>query len=54
MSNSEKDTRYCVKCNVKNCVYHSGDDNCDAGNIEVGPSQACDCNETECQTFMAK
>lgn len=55
MNSNEKDTRFCVKCDVSNCVYHAKDNKCDAGNIEVGPSHSCsDDNETKCKTFIAK
>lgn len=50
----EKDTRCCIKCDVSNCVYHAKGNVCDAGNIEVGPSQANDKADTLCRTFVAK
>lgn len=52
--NCGKDTKCCIKCGVENCVYHTEGNICDAGNIEVGPSRASDCSDTECKTFTAK
>ncbi len=40
-----------IKCNVKSCIYHEGNQKCTAGAIEVGPSNACSCSETLCTTF---
>lgn len=40
-----------IKCQVKNCVYHSPQSSCCAGKIEVGPSHASDSTETICATF---
>lgn len=46
-----------IKCNVSNCVYHSGKSTCTAEEIHVAcqcEHKACDCRETECGTFEAK
>lgn len=43
-----------VKCDVKNCVHHSGKDSCTANCIEVGTYDACVCGETVCTTFELK
>ncbi len=44
-----------IKCNVESCVYHSGEGHCHAGHITVGGDRrACECCETECNTFKAK
>ncbi len=40
-----------IKCDVKNCVYHTGDSKCMAGNIKIGSQNACSCSETACATF---
>ena len=40
-----------IKCDVKNCVYHTGDCSCMAGSIHVGSQDACSCGETKCSTF---
>jgi hypothetical protein len=32
-----------VGCDVKNCVYHDGDNYCTATKINVGPSYATSC-----------
>ena len=45
-----------VKCNVTNCVYHTMNNCCEAGAIEVEPcAEHCNCStETACKTFKAK
>ncbi|MCQ2429037.1 MAG: DUF1540 domain-containing protein [Clostridia bacterium] len=40
-----------VCCDVKNCVYHEGDDRCTAKEITVGPSYADTSSDTACATF---
>ena len=43
-----------VMCDVKNCVYHAGQNNCYAGKISVGPREAnCSAN-TSCATFKPR
>ena len=43
-----------VTCDVKNCAYHEGQNNCCAGCISVGPREA-DCSaNTNCATFKPK
>lgn len=43
-----------VVCDVKNCYYHQGQNNCYAGCISVGPREA-DCSaNTNCATFKPK
>ena len=43
-----------IVCDVKNCVYHAGQNNCYAGCISVGPREA-DCSaNTNCATFKPK
>lgn len=43
-----------VSCDVKNCVYHDGDNYCTADRISVGPSYASCCGDTVCATFKQK
>ena len=43
-----------IKCDVKNCVYHSGKNECCAGCISVGPHSASSSTDTACVTFKAK
>ena len=44
-----------IKCNVDSCIYHSAENRCHAGHITVGGDRcACECCETECNTFKAK
>ncbi|HIU36165.1 MAG TPA: DUF1540 domain-containing protein [Candidatus Fimenecus excrementigallinarum] len=46
-----------IKCNVSNCVYHSGVSTCTAKEIQVAcqcAGKPCECSETECGTFQAK
>ena len=43
-----------VMCDVRNCAYHSGANECHAGCICVGPHEAnCSAN-TSCATFKPK
>ena len=43
-----------VHCDVKNCAYHDGQNECYAGTILVGPCEAgCSAN-TSCATFKPK
>ena len=43
-----------VMCDVKNCAYHNGANECYAGCICVGPREAnCSAN-TSCATFKPK
>ncbi len=43
-----------VLCDVKNCVYHDGENHCTAERINVGPSYATSCTDTVCATFKQK
>lgn len=43
-----------VHCDVRNCVYHDGDDTCSANKISVGPTFAVSSNDTICATFKPK
>ena len=43
-----------IKCDVKNCVYHNGKNECCAGCISVGPHSASSSTDTACVTFKAK
>ena len=51
------DSSQCIKgivCDVKNCMYHEGENHCYAGTISVGPRNA-DCSaNTNCVTFKPK
>lgn len=40
-----------IQCDVSNCVYHEQNGTCHAENIQVGPSHATECRETQCATF---
>ncbi|MDD3693137.1 MAG: DUF1540 domain-containing protein [Oscillospiraceae bacterium] len=40
-----------VYCDVKNCVYHSGENICKANKINVGPTHALSSYDTICSTF---
>ena len=43
-----------VMCDVRNCAYHNGANECYAGSICVGPHEAnCSAN-TSCATFKPK
>lgn len=43
-----------ITCRVETCEYHDTDNTCHAGNISVGGCEACDCDQTCCNTFKAK
>lgn len=45
-----------VKCTVENCMYHTMNNCCEAGKIEVDPCcDDCSCStETACKTFKAR
>ena len=43
-----------VKCDVKNCVYHSGEKHCTAKCIAVGPQSTQTSADTICATFKQK
>ena len=43
-----------INCNVKNCVYHDGDNYCTANRVSVGPSYATSSSDTVCATFKEK
>ncbi|MCQ2433037.1 MAG: DUF1540 domain-containing protein [Clostridia bacterium] len=43
-----------ISCDVRNCVYHDGDNYCTAEKIAVGPSYATSCTDTVCATFKQR
>ncbi|MBE6633916.1 MAG: DUF1540 domain-containing protein [Ruminococcaceae bacterium] len=43
-----------IKCDVKNCYYHTADVYCTAEQISVGPSNADTSGDTLCATFKPK
>ncbi len=43
-----------IRCDVKNCLYHDGDNYCTANRINIGPSFASSCTDTVCATFRPK
>ena len=43
-----------VMCDVKNCAYHDGANECYAGSICVGPCEASCSANTSCATFKPK
>ena len=43
-----------ITCDVKGCEYNDGKDECTAGHISVGPTDACCSDETVCATFRPK
>jgi len=43
-----------ITCDVKNCVYHEGENDCYAGCISVGPHSATTSSATACATFKSK
>ncbi|MBO4733730.1 MAG: DUF1540 domain-containing protein, partial [Clostridia bacterium] len=47
-------TEQCINCTVKNCTYHTENNKCGAGKIEVGNSTAKSHSETCCDTFKCR
>ncbi len=43
-----------IVCDVENCVYHAGHNNCYAGSISVGPHKASCSANTNCATFKPR
>ncbi len=43
-----------VVCDVRNCVYHDGDNFCTASRIAVGPTYATNSRDTVCATFRER
>ncbi|MBE6798364.1 MAG: DUF1540 domain-containing protein [Ruminococcaceae bacterium] len=43
-----------IKCEVETCRYHTVDNCCEAGKIEVGPHKAQKSGDTACNTFEQK
>lgn len=47
-----------IRCDVKNCAYHTEGDCCDANTIHVQSCTSADCctnqDETSCSTFRRK
>ena len=43
-----------IVCDVKDCTYHEGENNCCAGQIAVGPASAHTSSETVCATFKPR
>ena len=48
------ETNHCIKCDAKNCVYHSESNYCTADGIKVGYTDAHNCCDTACTTFENK
>lgn len=40
-----------ISCEVKNCIHHDTENNCTAGHIKVGSTNAKSTMETKCETF---
>ena len=51
---NSKESNKGVHCDVKNCAYHQGVNQCTASCICVGPSSASTSNATNCATFKPK
>lgn len=43
-----------IKCDVKSCAFHDGDNYCCAREITVGPGYATERKETVCATYRRK
>ena len=43
-----------IRCAVESCRYHTVDNCCDAGEIQVGPNYAGKSGESACITFQQK
>ena len=42
-----------ISCDVENCKYHDKTNNCNAGHIKVGNSNATSSTDTKCETLNA-
>lgn len=40
-----------IQCDVTNCTYHEPNGKCHAESIQVGPTHASACRDTQCATF---
>lgn len=47
-------TETCIRCSVKNCIHHTMNDSCSAGEIQVGNRMSNTSDETCCDTFRLK
>ena len=43
-----------IVCDVQNCAYHNGKNQCYAGKISVGPHDAKSSSGTACVTFKPR
>ena len=43
-----------ITCDVKSCEYNDGENECTAGHISVGPTDASCSDDTVCATFRPK
>lgn len=43
-----------IRCDVKSCSYHDGDNYCTANQVAIGPGFAVSCTDTVCATFKPK
>ena len=50
----ENKTMHCINCTVTDCVHHTAQNRCDAGEIKVGRENAQKSEETCCDTFKSK
>lgn len=49
-----KEKKNKIVCDVKNCVYHTGECSCKAEVVSVGPVYAGSSTDTLCATFKPK
>ncbi len=54
MNDCHCETKSCISCAVKNCVYHTDNDTCAAGKIHVGDGPVSSSKDTCCDTFKMK
>ena len=50
----ENKTMHCINCTVTNCIHHTAQDRCDAGEIKVCGEFADSDQQTCCETFRLK
>ena len=43
-----------IKCSVKNCTHHSGEDHCNMNTVKIGKSNAMCEAETVCSSFESR
>lgn len=43
-----------ITCDVRNCIYHDGDNFCTAGRVTIASQASVKSSQTRCATFEAR